>query len=246
MKPKTIDINVDVGEGLGNEQELMPYMSSCNIACGGHAGDFETMRTVVELAKKFKVKIGAHPSYPDKENFGRQVLEISCADLYTSLKRQIRNLLNILREEHETLNHIKLHGALYNKAVVDEKTAKVAIEVIKSIALPVKLYAPYNSVIANLAIKENIAIVYEAFADRNYNDDLTLVSRTSNNAIITDSEIAFQQIIKIISEEKVISINGVEVELKAHTFCVHGDHPNAVKFIKNLNGKLKANNILIL
>ena len=116
-----LDINVDVGEGLNNEVQLMPYMSSCNIACGGHAGDMETMRNVVKLAKQYRVKIGAHPSFPDKEYFGREIIEISSANLYTSLKKQIRSLLRVLKNEHLQLHHIKPHGALYNLAAIDKK-----------------------------------------------------------------------------------------------------------------------------
>lgn len=236
---QTIDINVDVGEGINNESQLMPYISSCNIACGGHAGDLKTMRTVVKLAKKYRVKIGAHPSFPDRENFGRQNIKISCAGLYKSIREQINSLMKILRDENATLHHIKPHGALYNLAANDKSTATVIIEVMKSISLPVKLYVPYNSVIAELALKENIPIVYEAFADRNYNDDLSLVSRNEKNAIISESEELFNHIIKMIRQQKVKTISGVEVKIIAHTFCVHGDNPKAVNLIKGLNEKLE-------
>lgn len=246
MNPFTIDLNADVGEGLVNEAQLMPFLSSCNIACGGHIGDLKSMQTVVELAKKHNVKIGAHPSFPDKTNFGRQFVAMSSADLYTSLKHQIRSLMAVLRNERLELHHIKPHGALYNSAVKDEKIATVIIEVIKSIALPIKLYAPYNSIIANLAQQENISVTFEAFADRNYNEDLSLVSRNEQNALITDSDLAFKHIYKIISEGKVMTINGVEVELKAKTFCVHGDNPKALNILKNLTNKLHEKHIKIL
>jgi 5-oxoprolinase (ATP-hydrolysing) subunit A len=236
---QTIDINVDVGEGLNNEDQLMPYISSCNIACGGHAGDIETMRTVVKLAKKHDVKIGAHPSFPDKEHFGRSVLEMSCAALYTSIKGQIKSLMNVVRSEHAALHHVKPHGALYNRAAVDEDTAKVIIEVLKSIALPLELYVPYGSVISKLAIQENIPIVYEAFADRNYNEDLTLVSRNEQDAIILNPTEMFNHVLKMIRKQKVNTINGVEVGIKATTFCIHGDNPKAVSLIKDLKENLK-------
>ena len=235
---QTIDINVDVGEGVNNEAQLMPYISSCNIACGGHAGDLETMRTVVKLAKMHRVKIGAHPSFPDKENFGRQAIEISSAALFKSIREQINSLMLVLRDENARLNHIKPHGALYNLAVTNTSIATVIIEVMKSISLPIKLYVPYKSVIAELAIKENIPIVYEAFADRNYNDDLTLVSRKKKNAIISDSEALFNHVFRMITQRKVKTINGVEVKIIANTFCVHGDNPKAINLIKDLNKKL--------
>ena len=236
---QTIDINVDVGEGVNNEAQLMPFISSCNIACGGHAGDLQSMKTVVKLAQKYKVKIGAHPSFPDKENFGRQQIKISCAALYKSILGQVNDLITVLRAENASLHHIKPHGALYNLAVTDVSTAKVIIEVVKSLLLPVKLYVPYNSVIANLAIKENIAVVYEAFADRNYNENLTLVSRNEKNAIILDSEKLFSHVYRMIRQQKVKTINGVEVKIIAHTFCVHGDNPKAINLIKNLSKKLE-------
>lgn len=246
MNPIIIDINADVGEGLNNESRLMPYLSSCNIACGGHAGDEETMSKVVKLAKKHKVKIGAHPSFPDRLNFGRKVMQMSSADLYTSLKQQIRILMKVLRAEHATLHHIKPHGALYNLAAVDEKTANVIIEVVKSIALPLSLYVPYGSVIADKAQKEGIKLTYEAFADRNYNEDLTLVSRSLNNAIITDLDTVYGHVYKMISQHKVKTISGVEVEIKADTFCIHGDHPEALKLLQFLTEKLQQHQVKIM
>ena len=241
-----IDINADVGEGLGNESELLPLVSSCNIACGGHAGNFETMRAVIKSCQSFKVKIGAHPSFPDKKNFGRKPMDMACADLYTSVKQQIRSIMHVLREEQAVLHHIKPHGALYNLAVYDEKIATVIIEVMKSIALPVKLYVPYGSVISDMAEAENIPIMYEAFADRNYNEDKTLVSRTEENAIILDANEMASHVYKIIRQKKVKTISGVEVDLKADTFCVHGDHPEAIKLLKYLNKFLKEKHIKIL
>jgi 5-oxoprolinase (ATP-hydrolysing) subunit A len=197
------------------------------------------MRVVVKLAKKYNVKVGAHPSFPDKENFGRQKMDISYSRLYKSIRAQINSLIKILREEHVALHHVKPHGALYNLAAKDKAIAIVVIEAIKSIALPVKLYVPYQSVIAELAINENIPIVYEAFADRNYNDDLSLVSRTEKKAIILNATEMFNHILKMIRQQKVRTINGVEVDIKAHTYCVHGDNPEAVFLIKELKEKLE-------
>ena len=242
---QTIDINVDVGEGINNESQLMPFISSCNIACGGHAGNMQTMRNVVKLAKQHNVKIGAHPSFPDKENFGRQAIEISSAGLFKSIREQINGLMSVLRDENARIHHIKPHGALYNLAATKTSIATVIIEAMKSISLPIKLYVPYNSVVAELAIKENIPIVYEAFADRNYNDDLTLVSRNKKNAIISDSEELFNHVFRMITQRKVKTINGVEVKIIATTFCIHGDNPNAVNLIKDLNERLEKNHISI-
>jgi UPF0271 protein len=245
MQKTVIDINVDVGEGINNETQLFPYISSCNIACGGHAGDTETMRSVVKLAKQYYVKIGAHPSFPDKEGFGRKTMDISCAALYTSIKAQIDDLISILREEHMRLNHIKPHGALYNLAAIDAKCASVIIEVMKSILLPVKLYVPYNSVIEKMAIENNIPINYEAFADRNYNADGTLVSRTQLHALIEDADTMFEHVFRMITSNKVKTVSGKDIKIMADTFCIHGDNPNAIDLIKSLSNRLQKEGIQI-
>ncbi|MBT8259514.1 MAG: 5-oxoprolinase subunit PxpA [Bacteroidia bacterium] len=228
------DMNADVGEGIGNEAELMPYLSSCNIACGGHAGDDESMEMVIRLAKQHKVKIGAHPSYPDPENFGRKDMDIPCAALYSSIKGQIKALMRILRQERAQLHHIKPHGALYNRAAVDCDTATIILEAIKSIPMPVKLYVPFGSVIARQAQEEGIRITYEAFADRNYRDDLTLVPRSEPDALITDLDEMAEHVLTMIKRGVVRTINGNEIEIQAQTFCVHGDNPKALKLLKGL------------
>jgi len=234
----SIDINADIGEGVGNEADLMPLLSSCNIACGGHAGDYESMRICVELAKQHRVKIGAHPSFPDKDNFGRQIIDMSCAALYQTVKNQIKSLMNIVREEHAALHHIKPHGALYNLAAKDRTTAEVVVEVMKSIHLPLRLYVPYGSVISEVAIKEGVPIVYEVFADRNYNDDLSLVSRTKEKAVIHDADKMTLHVQNMILYKKVTAVNGVEVPIKADTICIHGDNPEVLKLIKKLRQNL--------
>lgn len=241
-----IDINADVGEGIGNEQELMPLISSCNIACGGHAGDDETMKSVIELAKTHGIKIGAHPSFPDKDNFGRMPMDISYTVLFKSLEEQVCQLIQHLDDAHGSLHHIKPHGALYNLAAKDKNIAAVIIELLKSFAFPVYLYVPYKSVIAELAIKNHIPIIYEAFADRNYNDDLSLVSRTKPNALIEDGETASTHVVRMITDKKVKTISGKIIPIRAHTFCVHGDTPKAIDVLKQLRSHLESKQIQIL
>ncbi|WP_340156607.1 5-oxoprolinase subunit PxpA [uncultured Winogradskyella sp.] len=246
MKQFKIDINADVGEGIGNEAQLLPFISSCNIACGGHAGYLQTMKTVVKLAKLNSVKIGAHPSFPDKLNFGRVVMKLSNEALFESLTSQIENLQSVLKSEGLQLNHIKPHGALYNLATKDLETANVIIRVIKSLNAPIKLYAPCNSVLADLAIKEQIEVEFEAFADRNYNDDLSLVSRENSNAILHKNDVVLSHVLGIVKQGKVTSINGVEVLIKANTICVHGDTENALGILDYLNTNLIRNGIKII
>ena len=245
MKSISIDINADLGEGIGNETNLMPLLSSCNIACGGHAGNNDSMELCVKLAKHHRVKIGAHPSFPDKENFGRQIVNIPCAALYQTIKNQIKSLMRVVREQHAALHHVKPHGALYNLAAKDKKTAEVIVEVMKSIHLPLKLYVPYGSVISEIAKNEGVPITFEAFADRNYNEDLSLVSRSNKNAIILDVGKMTNHVQNMILNKKVKTINGVEVPIEVETICVHGDHPKALKLIKNLRQNLMASGIKI-
>lgn len=240
MEVFKIDINADVGEGIGNEPDLLPLISSCNIACGGHAGDEDTVRKVIKLAKEHKVKIGAHPSFPDKENFGREIVDISNTALFATIKNQIKALLNICKEQQALLYHVKPHGALYNLAAKDKNTAQVIIEVMKRFHQPLKLYVPYGSVIAEVAKKENITITYEAFADRNYNEDLSLVSRKQPNAVITNSDEMFDHVHNMVVHQKVKCLSGVEVPIKANTFCIHGDNPKALKLASDLRRKLLA------
>ncbi len=243
---QTIDINCDVGEDLDNERDLMPYISSCSIACGGHAGTKKTIIKTIKLALQHTIKIGAHPSFPDKENFGRKVMEISLADLQLSIENQLK-LINInVKQLGGELHHVKAHGALYNLSATNKETAQVIINAIKNILDDVFLYVPYNSVIQKLAVRNNLKIKVEAFADRNYNTDLTLVSRKNKGAIITDTKILMQHLLKMITENKVISIDGVEVEIIADTFCIHGDNPNVKNLLKFMHKKLLKNGIKIV
>lgn len=245
MKHSVIDINVDLGEGLANEAIIMPFISSCNIACGGHAGDRYLMKEVVMLAKQHNVKIGAHPSFPDKENFGRKVVTMNKEDLFNSIKNQITDLANILQKEKIVMHHVKPHGALYNLATVDKNIASVIIDVLKTLDYPVKLYAPHNSVIANIAKTKNILVIYEAFADRNYNDDLTLVSRKNKNAVLQNTDAIFEHVYRIISTGHVKTMNNLLKPIEAQTFCIHGDHPNVERIVKSLVKKMKAQAILV-
>ena len=233
-----IDINCDVGEGVGNEQFLMPYISSCNIACGGHFDNANTIDKTIQLAIENEVKIGAHPSFPDKENFGRKLMNISDEEL----KESINSQLNLFKERMSLvgakLHHIKPHGALYNAIAVNEKLAVFFAKLVKPYLKEAYLYVPYNSVIAKVALKKNITIKYEAFADRNYNDDLTLVSRTKNNALLIDENEVLNHILHMIKYQNVKTISDLEIPIKADTFCVHGDTKNAIEIVKFINKQL--------
>lgn len=234
-----IDINCDVGEGIANEHLLMPYISSCNIACGGHFGNAETIDKTIQLAIENEVLIGAHPSFPDTKNFGRKVLNISEEELQKSIESQLDLFVERLSFFDEKLHHIKPHGALYNLITIDVGSAKTFIKLIEKYSKDVFLYVPYNSVIEKIALENNIKIKYEAFADRNYNDNLTLVSRNQENALITDVEEVFNHVLFMVQNQKVKTISGLKKTIKADTFCVHGDNANSLEIVRYLSDKLK-------
>lgn len=240
-----IDINCDVGEGVGNEALLMPYISSCNIACAAHAGDIKTIDNVIRLAKHHNVKIGAHPSFPDKENFGRKIIPISDDALQKSIENQISLLMERTSLQGTTLQHIKLHGALYNLAAIDEKTARIAINAIRNTIKDVVIFVPYKSIISDLAKHEGYGICYETFADRNYNDDLSLVSRKLPNAIISDKDDVLNHILRMITTQTVRSVTGKDMAIKSDTICVHGDHKNVISILTYLQQSLKKRQITI-
>lgn len=233
-----IDINCDVGEGIANEHLLMPHISSCNIACGGHFGDKKTIDETLKLALEHNVKIGAHPSFPDKENFGRQLMQISNEELMQSIENQLELFLERLKKVDTKLHHIKPHGALYNAIAKDEHLAKVFLKTIKKYMVNAYLYVSYQSEIEKVALQENINIKYEVFADRNYNDDLTLVSRSQENAVISDETKVLNHILEIARNKQVKTVSGKFKPIKADTFCVHGDTKNALEILKKLTKEL--------
>ena len=245
MKDYSIDINCDLGEGIGNDALLMPLLSSCNIACGGHAGDEKSMKETIEQALKHGVKIGVHPSYPDRENFGRKEIDITLSKLQENIENQINVFKKVLNKTRGELHHIKPHGALYNVAAKNRKIAEVILNAALNTVGNIFLYVPYNSVIHQLALERGIKVKVEAFADRNYNTDLSLVSRANTNAVITAPELVRQHLTNMIIHKKVVSIDGVEVPMYADTFCVHGDNSNAIEILKFLHTELPKNGIRI-
>lgn len=240
-----IDINCDVGEGVGNEKQLFPFISSCNIACGGHAGDPQSIRNIIQLARKFKVKIGAHPSYPDRKNFGRKSMSIEALVLIQSLRDQLQLFSSIMEEEEGSWHHIKPHGALYNDLAKSASLSETFLEAIDPFLKGLKLYVPFGSEIAEAAIEKAIPIAYEGFADRNYNSDLSLVSRSKTGAIISEPVMVLEHILRIIRNGKVKTIDGAEVDIVVDTFCIHGDTPSALQILTYLAKELPGEHIEI-
>ncbi|SNZ00108.1 5-oxoprolinase subunit PxpA [Flagellimonas pacifica] len=238
MENWTIDINCDVGEGIGNEADLFPLISSCNIACGGHAGDIDSISEIIKLAKNHNVKIGAHPSYPDRVNFGREVMNISNSELKQSIIDQVSTFKKILEKEHGQFHHIKAHGALYNQIAKDKELALVYLDAIKEYKDTVPIYVPHKSMVSGIANNLGFKIRLEAFGDRNYNDDLSLVSRKMDNSLIQEPEKVLNHILPMIKENNVISVKGKRIAIRLETICIHGDTPSALKILMYLSKEL--------
>lgn len=233
-----IDINADLGEGKGNDDRLMPWLNSCSIACGGHYGNEESMVTAVRLAKKFHVKVGAHPSFPDRDNFGRTIMTLSKSELTESIFHQLLCFYAVCEMEEVVVHHVKLHGALYNYAAKDAPTADAVVEAIIATKIRPKLYLPYGSILHKKA--ENLLpLVFEAFIDRSYNDDHSLVSRERLDSVIVDPEKAWKQFFQMIEKQSVQSINDKTLPVQAGTYCIHGDNPNAVEIVEHIRTQLQ-------
>tara|TARA_B100001109_G_scaffold3364_1_gene2667 strand:+ start:113 stop:826 length:714 start_codon:yes stop_codon:yes gene_type:complete len=230
-----LNINCDLGEGLNNEHIIMPLIDSCNIACGGHAGDIGSMIECIEISIKNNVKIGAHPSYPDNINFGRKKIDISPSELSYSIISQIESLETIADSYGLELNHIKAHGALYNQMIIDAELSNFYLDTIKDFKNKCSLYIPYKSEIEKIALKKGFSIIYEVFGDRNYNDDLSLVSRNNEDALITDPESVVDHIKTIKETESVKTINGNYKKIKFDTICIHSDTNNSIEILKKIN-----------
>ena len=224
-----MDINCDLGEGVGNDSAIMKYLDSCNIACGGHTGDAASMRDTVVLAQTHDVKIGAHPSFEDPANFGRKEMQLPHELLKQQLLKQINSLNRICASLGISLHHVKAHGALYNLAASSLEMAGLLIEVMQELDQKLKLYVPFNSILEKMAPEKGVSIAVEVFADRNYNDDFSLVSRESPFAVIDDPEQVKSRVKRMIEKQCVTSINGLEKHVEFDTVCIHGDHLHAVE-----------------
>ena len=242
---KTIDINCDMGEGVGNDELIMPYISSANIACGFHAGDEKTMRRTVELCKQYNVAIGAHPSYPDKENFGRTDMLFHPGEIYEVIVKQVNSLEKIAEENDMAVHHIKPHGALYNMAARDRSLAPfVCLAVLDTDARYI-LYGLSGSYLIKEGKSHGLKTVNEVFADRTYKDDGSLLPRNKPGALIEDTDKAVAQVLEMVKDGKVTSVSGKKIPIVAETVCIHGDGAHAVEFAKAINQALKKEGIEI-
>lgn len=222
-----IDLNADVAEGFLLEESLMPHLSSCNIACGGHAGNIEEMERVVKLALQHGVKIGAHPSYPDRPNFGRKAMVIPQRELYVSLIKQMSNLEEVALEEGSKIQFVKAHGALYHECDKNAEVAETFLKAVHKIDPKLPVLGFPGSVLEMLCRKYNVMFIPEGFADRRYKANGKLVPRTSGEALLQGEEVA-KQIEFVVNKGVLLSTDG-PIPVKFSSLCFHGDHPQAVE-----------------
>ena len=251
MPLNKIDLNSDVGESFGNytlglDEEVIPLISSANIACGFHAGDPTVMRHTIAIAKKNGVTIGAHPGFPDLIGFGRRNLDASLAEIKDYVTYQIGALQAFAAAVGMTLQHVKPHGALYNMAVKDPAIWDAVAEAISAVNARLILYVLAGTDRDNLkaiGAKHGLRIAFEFFGDRAYNPDGSLVSRKEPGAVIHDGDIVAEKIVKMVKEGKVVCIDGTEIDMTADTICVHGDNPAALSLVQKIRTTLQASGV---
>ena len=229
-----ININVDMGEGFNNDEKLMTLINSCNISCGAHAGGSAEIKRVVGLAKINAVKIGAHPSYPDRKNFGRISMKISRSELKKSIKNHLLGFVQQL-DHPKDLNHIKPHGALYNDCVKNKNIAQIIVEIVEKYYPEVLIFTIHNGELYKLALSRGLNVYSEAFLDRGYKDNGQLEDRGKKGAILEDGRSIFNQLYNILEKKQLRTVNGKWINITADTFCIHGDHKNVLENLVRLH-----------
>lgn len=242
---KTIDLNCDMGEGIGNEAALLPFISSASIACGYHAGDEATMTATVDLCVAHGVAIGAHPSFPDRANFGRTNMLVPGEQLYAMVLEQIMALAKIAKRAGVNLQHVKPHGALYNMAAKDLEMATAIVAAIQEVDQSLILFGLPSSCLEIAARTANIPFVGEGFADRTYQADGSLTPRTQPDAMVENSTMALAQVLEMVERKLVHTPSGLEVPLEVGTICLHGDGAFALDFAKSIHEGLRKSGIHI-
>ncbi|MDP3017250.1 MAG: 5-oxoprolinase subunit PxpA [Deltaproteobacteria bacterium] len=249
-----IDLNSDVGESfgaykLGLDEEVIPHLTSANIACGFHGGDPAVMRKTVSLAKRYGVEVGAHPGFPDLIGFGRRNMDATLEEIQDYVVYQTGALQAFAISQGLKLQHMKAHGALYNMAVANPKIWEAMAEAICRVdkeIIVVALASSNNESLLDMGKRYGIRIAFEAFPDRAYREDGSLVPRREKGAVIEDHQIVAQRALKMALEGKVIAIDGTEIDLWADTLCVHGDNPAAVQMVKKIREELKKSGVNVI
>jgi UPF0271 protein len=237
-----IDLNCDMGENIGNDEDIMPYIASANIACGFHAGDDMSMRMTVRLAKQYGVAVGAHPGWRDREGFGRREMSLPPDEVEALILYQINRLAEIAKSEGIELHHVKPHGALYNQAAKDEVLATAIAEAVRRFSRELILVGLAGSKLIEAGIKIGLNVANEGSPDRNYNLDGTLVSRKQPHAIIEAPENVALHAVELVQ-------NGIDFagqRFRVDTLCLHGDHSYAAQNAKLVREALEKNKIKVL
>ncbi|MGA5654210.1 5-oxoprolinase subunit PxpA [Rahnella contaminans] len=229
-----VDLNADLGEGCANDEALLQLVSSANIACGFHAGDAQTMQQSVRWALKYGVAIGAHPSFPDRENFGRTAMQLPPETVYAQVVYQLGALAAITRAEGGKMVHVKPHGMLYNQAASDALLADAIARAVYDVDPTLRLVGLAGSELIRAGERLGLQTRQEVFADRRYQSNGTLVPRSQPDAMIESDELALDQTLAMVREQKVLSRGGVWVPVQADTVCLHGDGEHALTFARRL------------
>lgn len=252
MKPKQMemDLNADLGEYQTEHQyltesQILGYISSCNIACGGHAGSEETMQKMILACKQKGVAVGAHPSYPDREGFGRRRITIDSSSLKESVIKQLRSFLFVSDALKVPMSHVKAHGRLYNDAAKDKNLANLLVSAIKEIDPGVSIIGPPNSILAEVARNSGLNFIAEAFLDRRYKDDGSLVDRDSAGAILGSLTERCEQARNIVCNQRVETESNNFIEIEAKTLCLHGDSLDALETAQMVRSLLENENVVV-
>tara|TARA_B100001093_G_scaffold69584_1_gene60117 strand:+ start:13784 stop:14512 length:729 start_codon:yes stop_codon:yes gene_type:complete len=230
-----IHINLDVGEGIVDETQLFSKVSAVNIACGGHAGDDFTISSAINLALENQNQIGLHPSYQDRENFGRRSLKLPLEELIDQLHRQYEIFIKNLNRENATLNHIKPHGALYNDLLHNQDLAKTFVKSLSFFSQPLIIYTIYGSALHEEAKAAHFEIQFEAFLDRSYVSSLELTPRSVNGAVLEESTEVLAQLNNLTINNGLYSLTNTWIPIKAQTYCLHSDHSNTLTILNYLH-----------
>jgi UPF0271 protein len=246
----SIDLNCDMGESfgvwtIGNDRALMDYCTSINIACGFHAGDASVIRKTIEVALEKGVAIGAHPSFPDLQGFGRRPMLLSAQEVFDTVLYQVSAVYQMTAALGGKLHHVKPHGALYNEAAKKPELAEAIARAVKAIDENLAFYGLSGSFLISESEKMGLKTASEVFADRTYNSDGSLTARTESNALICDTNKAVEQVLQMIQTRTVTATNGETIRLKADTVCIHGDGANALEFAAAVRAKLNEKGVRI-
>lgn len=236
---KKIDLNCDMGESfgaytLGYDEQAMPFVTSINVACGFHASDPDHMAKTIAMAQKTGVAVGAHPGFPDLSGFGRRAMALTTEEIKNTVIYQIGALQGFCRAAGIKMQHVKAHGALYNMAEKDLSVAAAIASAIKAVDEELFMLCLANSQMTVAARQQGVRCVEEAFADRAYTDEGTLVSRKIAGAVIHDVNQVVARVVRMAKDQSVVSISGKEIPINAQTVCVHGDTPGAVALVKEI------------